>query len=228
MRLSVNKPIQFLYLGLIVILFLSVKGCNKNPSDLVPDGHVIFEKISGDLNNDGINDSIFIVKSTSKEVFFVDEDGEKLDRNRRGIMVFLSENDIWKLTSQNLSCFSSENEDGGIYFPPELSVHTERGNLYLHYGHGRYGYSKYTFRFNNPHFELIEYISSVSHGPVIEEEIILKYQTKKKLKRVNANENSQNDSEATFEDTWTDIQIEQLIKLSEIVDFDELDLRNSH
>ena len=48
-------------------------------------------------------------------------------------------NEDYVLATKNYDCFSSENEDGGVYFAPELDISIEKGNLYVHYGHGRYG-----------------------------------------------------------------------------------------
>ena len=47
--------------------------------------------------------------------------------------------------------------------------------------------------------------------------------TKKKLTRENTNEDSQGGDEI-FEETWENIEIDHLIKLSDIKDIDELDM----
>ena len=86
-----------------------------------------------------------------------DPKSELLDRNRRGIMIFFRDGDDYKLVLENRQCFESENEDGGVYFAPELDVGVRKGNLYVHYGHGRYGWWQYTFRYRNSDFELIGY-----------------------------------------------------------------------
>ena len=52
-----------------------------------------------------------------------------VDRNRRGIIILFTEKDGYKLASKNYNCFSSENEDGGNYFSPELWVEERKGNL---------------------------------------------------------------------------------------------------
>ena len=109
---------------------------NINPTDFLPKGFVVSEKISGDLNKDGIKDCVLIIKGTSKKQIITDEYRGKLDRNRRGIIVLLNKKDHYELAVKNESCFSSENEDGGVYFPPELSVEIKKGNLYIQYGQG--------------------------------------------------------------------------------------------
>jgi hypothetical protein len=191
-------------------------------SDYLPKGYVIFEKIAGDLNKDGIEDCILIIKGTDSNKFVTDEYRGKLDRNRRGIIVLFNKKDQYELALENYDCFSSENEDGGVYFPPELSIEIKKGNLYAHYGHGRYGYWEYTFRFNNSAFELIGYDVS-NGGPVIESKTSINFLTKKKQEKVNTNENAQGGDEI-FKVTRKNIYINRLIKLSEIKDFDELDM----
>ncbi|MFV8332131.1 hypothetical protein [Flavobacterium sp. GSP14] len=126
------------------------------------------------------------------------------------------------MASKNYGCFSSENEDGGVYFPPELSVEIKKGNLCVHYAHGRYGFWKYTFRFKNSDFDLIGYDES-NGGVVIESETSINFLTKKKLEKVNVNKNVEGGDEV-FKQVWKNISINKLIKLSEIIDFDEFEI----
>jgi hypothetical protein len=139
-----------------------------------------------------------------------------------------SKNDQYELVIKNYDCFSSENEDGGVYLPPELSIEIKKGNLYIHYGHGRYGYWHYTFRHQNSDFELIGYDGSSNRGPVTQYVTSINFLTKKKLTRDNLNKDKENSHEEyvedDFVDTWENIIIEKLLKLSEIKDFDELDM----
>lgn len=127
----------------------SIEG-KKNPNDFIPEGYVInkygggisaegWDEIKGDLNKDGLEDVVLIIKGTDKNKIIQDEDRGALDRNRRGIIVLLNKGNYYELASKNYNCFSSENEDGGAYFAPELNVSIEKGNLYINYGHGRYG-----------------------------------------------------------------------------------------
>jgi hypothetical protein len=194
-----------------------------NPIDFLPKAYVVFEKINGDLNKDSIEDCVLIIKATDKNNIVTDEYRGQLDRNRRGIIVLFNKNDHYELVVKNYDCFSSENEDGGVYFAPELYIEIREGNLYVHYGHGRYGYWNYTFRYHNSDFELIGYDQSDNRGPVIESEISINFLTKKKQEKVNTNENDEGGDEV-FKETWINISIDKLIKLSEIKDFDELDM----
>ena len=96
--------------------------------------------------------------------------------------------------------------------------------MYANYGHGRYGYWKYTFRFQNSDFELIGYDQSDNHGPVVNSEISINFLSRKKLERLNTNESAEGGDEV-FKETWKNINVNRLIKLSEIKDFDELDMK---
>ncbi|MFY7936350.1 MAG: hypothetical protein ACOVOQ_03145 [Flavobacterium sp.] len=189
----------------------------KNPTDFLPKGFVVFEKINGDLNKDGIEDCVLIIKGTDKNQVITDEYRGQLDRNRRGIIVLLNKNGHYELAVKNYNCFSSENEDGGVYFAPELSVEIEKGNLSVHYGHGRYGYWKYNFRFQNSDFELIVY-NEFSNGAINNRETSVNFSTKEKREIVYINDDE------VVDDTRKNIKINGRIKLSEIKDFDKLDM----
>jgi len=193
----------------------------QKPSDFLPKGYVVVEKIIGDLDKDSIEDCVLIIKGTDTSKIVTDEYRGKLDRNRRGIIVLFNKKDHYELAVKNYDCFSSENEVGGVYLPPELSIEIKKGNLYAHYGHGRYGYWRYTFRFQNSDFELIGYDAS-NGGAVIDSETSINFLTKKKQEKVNTNENAQGGDEV-FKETWKNINVNRLIKLKEIRDFDELD-----
>lgn len=197
----------------------------ENPSEFVPDGFVVFDKVYGDLNNDGTKDCVLIIKGTDKSNIIQDEYRGKLDRNRRGIIVLFKKKNHYELAVKNYDCFSSESEDGGVYFPPELSVEIKKQKLYVRYAHGRYGYWAYTFRLHNSDFELIGYDSSENRGPIILLETSINFLTKKKLSRENVNENmDQETGDEIFKETWKTIQLDKRIQLSEIKDFDELDM----
>ena len=194
----------------------------QNPDDFLPVGYVIFEKVNGDLNNDGVDDCILIIKGTEKKQIIKDKYRGILDRNRRGIIVLFKEDENYKAVVENYNCFSSENEDGGNYYAPELYVYIEKGNLFVNYGYGRYGYWKYNFKYQVSNFDLIGYVSS-GGGVVIESETSINFLSKKKLEKININKNAEGGDEV-FKETWKNININRLIKLSEIKDFDKLDM----
>lgn len=220
-----KKLLTFLILTLTTTVFGQIEQ-KQNPTDFIPTGYVVLETINGDLNNDGIEDCVLIIKSTDKNQIITDEYRGQLDRNRRGIIVLFNKNGHYELAVKNYACFSSENEDGGVYFAPELSVEVKNGNLFAHYGHGRYGYWKYTFRFQNSDFELIGYdvgyrSNFVSDWVTFDEESI-NFLSKKKLIREVIKVST--GGKETFNETWKKISVNGLIKLSEIKDFDELDM----
>lgn len=194
---------------------------NDSLNHYVPKGFVIFETIYGDFNRDRLEDCILIIKNTDKKNYFKDESRGWLDRNRRGVIALLKKKNHYKPILKNLACFSSENEDGGVYYPPDLSIEINKGILYIHYSHGRYGYWKYTFRYEDSDFALIGYDLSSNHGPVILHEVSINYLTRKKIVRDNTNENGES-GEEVFEETVTTVKQKPLLKLSHIIDFDEL------
>ena len=198
----------------------------KDPAAFLPAGYKIFETVNGDLNKDGLADCVLIIKGTDKANIIKDEYRGEADRNRRGIIVLFKRKHQYELALKNYNCFSSENEDGGVYFPPELSVTISKGNLYIQYSHGRYGYWNYTFRFRTSDFELIDYDESSNRGPIVESETSINFLTKKKRTKENSNQDPEQESgEEIFKEVWTNIKIEKPIHLSMIKDFDELDLR---
>ena len=147
----------------------------KELSNIVPKGFMISERINGDLNKDGAADCVLIIKGTDKRKIIKDENSEKVDLNRRGIIILLNKNNHYELATKNYDCFSSANEDGGVYFAPELSIDINKGNLLIHFGHGRYGYRSYSFRFQNSDFELIGYDSSDDNGPIVNREMSVNF-----------------------------------------------------
>lgn len=197
-------------------------GFKKNPTDFLPKDAVVFEKIFGDLNNDGTKDCVLIIKGTDQNQITNDEIRGPLDRNRRGILILFYKNGLYELVVKNDLCFSSENEDGGVYFPPELSIEIKNCKLFVHYAHGRYGYWEYNFRYQNSDFELIGYVSSEG-GAVINSETSINFLTKKKQVKINVNEHAEGGDEV-FEETWKNISLNKPILISEIKNFDELDM----
>jgi hypothetical protein len=201
---------------------------SKNPEDFVRSDEIIFEKIFGDLNNDGKEDCVIITKQTRKNAFVTDEYRGELDRNRRGIIIAFNEGEYYHTVLTIPDCFPSENEDGGVYFAPELFVEILKGNLRIHYGHGRYGWWQYTFRYRNNDFELIGYDQSNNRGPVMESRISINFLTKKQQTLTNTNPEAEDESEEVTEETWQDIVINNLVKLTDIRDFSEFNVNSCY
>ena len=193
----------------------------KKPSDFIPKGFVLFNEVEGDLNNDGRKDHVLIVKGTKKDKIVTDEYRGKLDRNRRGIIIlFKTEDNSYKKIVENNNCFSSENEDGGVYYAPEMEVSIDKNNLYVNYMQGRYGYWTYTFKFRKNDFQLIGYDASYG-GAIVQNETSINFLTGKKQFKDNINKDEE-DREEVFKETWSKIDVQKPVFLSEIKDFDEL------
>jgi hypothetical protein len=172
---------------------------------------------------------VLIIKATRKDGFVKNSFDKVVDRNRRGIIILFTEKNGYKLASKNYNCFSSENEDGGNYFSPELWVEERKGNLYLRYCHGRYGYWEYCFRYQNSDFMLIGYEVSHDRGPVVLFKTSINFLTGIVYDDENINADkydadSDDDSEIdeVFKRTVVKLKKKPLMKLSEIEDFDEL------
>jgi hypothetical protein len=193
----------------------------KDPIDFIPKNYVPFDTIYGDLNKDGLEDCALIIKGTDKSKVITDDTRGKLDRNRRGIIVLFNKKEGYELAVKNYDCFSSENEEGGVYYAPELDVEINKGKLFVSYRHGRYGYWQYMFRLQDNDLALIGYDSSSNNGPIVLTETSINFLTRKQIVNHNINENTY-DGEEVFEKTETKISRNKLIKLSEIKDFDEL------
>ena len=189
----------------------------QNSAELVPAGYVVFEKLQGDLNSDRQMDDIFIIKKTDKENIVKNRFGEMVDRNPRGLVIAFKKGHQYELALENRDCFDSENEDGGVYFAPELSMELDGKNLFIHYGHGRYGSWEYQFQYRHSDFELIGYFASLG-GSVIDREISINFITKKMLIRDNMDQSAEPGKEK-FVETWKRIRLTQPMKLREMKDF---------
>ena len=200
-------------------------------TDFIPKGYKLFEKISGDLNKDGLDDCVLIIKATRKDGFERDYEGKLIDRNRRGIIVLFSEEKGYKVAVKNYNCFSSENEDGGVYFAPYLSIDIRNSKLFVHYAHGRYGYWEYCFRYQGSDFMLIGYEATYNHGPLVLGKTSINFLTGVEYDDENINADkfdadSDDDpvADEVFKRTVVKLKKKPLMKLSEIEDFDDLKL----
>lgn len=215
--------IVLLVIGTNALGQVTPKAANS-PGELVPAGYVVFEQIQGDLNKDNQPDYVLIIKGTDKANFVKDERRGELDRNRRGIIIALRNNDRYELALENRDCFSSENEDGGVYFSPELGVYVKKGSLLVHYAHGRYGSWTYNFRYQNSDFELIGYDSDQSRGPITERSLSINLITRKMLIKENVNQDAEAGGDEKFKETWKRFALSKPIRLRDIADFDGFDV----
>lgn len=194
-----------------------------NPLEFIPQGYELFSRCEGDLNKDGKPDVVLMIKGTEKSKWVDDEYRGRLDRNRRGLVILFKRDGGYELIAENDECFSSENEDGGVYYAPELSLEINKNTLVLHYAHGRYGYWQYIFRYQNNDFELIGYYGSSNRGPIVVNITDVNFSTRTCVYKDNINSDD-DEAEEKFKVKTIKFKRKDLIKLSEITDFDELDL----
>jgi hypothetical protein len=219
---------------IVFIIFLAI-GTNafgqaapktaKSPTEFVPAGYFVSQEIQGDLNKDNQADYVFIIKEEKRDNFVKNRFGEEVDRNRRDIIIAFKNQNHYELVLENRDCFSSENEDGGVYLAPELGVGISKGSLRVNYNHGRYGYWGYSFRYQKSDFELIGYDSSQHRGPVVERTVSINFLTNKMQIRENINQDAEAGDEK-FTDSWKKFTLSKPIKLREITDFVDFDVNN--
>lgn len=195
-------------------------GLEDSLRELVPDGYFVTETIYGDLNKDSQADVALIIKGTDPNNVVIDEFRGEIDLNRRGIIVALRNQQKYELVVENLNCFYSEEEDGGVYFVPDIYTKIEKGNLYVLFAHGRYGHWRYNFRYQGADFELIGYDNSANRGPTVEVVTSINYLTKKMLVKKNINSHEEH-ADPIFKESWTSFTLDNRFKLSEINDFSE-------
>jgi hypothetical protein len=207
---------------LVCCSYISIAQTSKSFAQFVPKAFVLIETITGDLNKDGREDAVLLIGATNASRIIQDENRGELDRNRRGIIILFNEGTSYKKVLQNDTCLASANEDGGIYFAPELTLDIKKGNLYIQYNHGRYGFWKYTFKYQNNDFALIGYDHSAYFGPIVRELTSINFSTKTKIVKTNTKEDVAAGDEIYCTKT-TKIKIDNLPKLSAIKDFEEFD-----
>ncbi len=188
--------------------------------EIVPNGYIVTEAIRGDLNRDNQEDIVLMIKGTDTNKIVTDEFRGQLDLNRRGIIVALRNEDKYEVVVENRSCFYSDDEDGGVYMIPYIDISIKKGNLYIHFAHGRYGYWRYNFRYQGSDLELIGYDSSANRGPIVEVVTSINYLTKKMLIKENIN-NLDDYADPIFKESWTSFVLDNRFRLSEISDFSE-------
>jgi len=214
----------------LFIFFVPLALWSQNDTALapfIPKGYRIFDRVEGDLNKDGTIDMVLVIKGTDRSKFITDEYRGELDRNRRGLIVLFAKNRHYEVGLQNNTCFSSENEDGGNYFAPELAVEIQRGNLCIHYAQGRYGFTRYTFRYQELAFKLIGYDEADPSGfdsdYALFDETSVNFLTHKEVVKKVADVTAA--GEEVYKETWRTIRFPKLLSLSAIKDFDDLELK---
>ena len=193
----------------------------KDPKEFVPNGYTLFQQYKGDLNKDGKPDVVLMIKGTEESKWVDDEYRGRLDRNRRGLIILFKRKNGYEQILRNDTCFSSENEDGGIYDAPELELYIIKNTLHIYFAHGRYGCWNYIFRYQNNDFELIGYNHNRCIRCVTYYNLDINFSTRTRVYEENLNADD-DEKEERFKVTKSKIKRRKLIKLSEIADIDKL------
>lgn len=226
-----------MYKALIVVTVLFSQTALAKIGDVfesfVPTGFVLQgQQCDWDFNQDGKTDCVLIIKDTQKSAWEEDErnSNHMVDRNRRGLIILLQKDTGYQKVLENRAIFASENEYGGVYYPPELSIDGKGNKLMFHYGHGRYGYFSYTFDYRTVNrqkdFYLIGYDSSSNHGPYVKSTISINFLTRK-IRHQNNQETDWDSDTPRFKTTWRSFDKQPLIKLSDIKDIENIDFQNA-
>ncbi len=86
----------------------------------------LYDAIKGDLNKDDIEDVVVVTQETFKEKFLTFSDScdestkndkwcQIVNKNRRGIVILLSNGDKYEAVVTKRDIFESPNEDGGVF-----------------------------------------------------------------------------------------------------------------
>ena len=156
----------------------------------------LYDAIKGDLNKDGIEDVTVVTQETFKDKFLPFSEGcdestkddkwcQIVNKNRRGVVILLSNGDKYEAVVTKRDIFESPNEDGGAYFPPELVVEIKNSELKFFYSYGKYGYWEYVFALDGKDFRLVKYFSSVNNGPMPEYIVQMDFVNHRLYKSVN-------------------------------------------
>ena len=192
--------------------------------DFVPGDYHVVGAVQGDLNQNQRDDWVFLVSRNDEGESGGKDQGRTGTGESDGLLVVFNEGDGYRHVLSNLDCLASDSEEGGVYFAPEPDVSIDRGNLYIHFRHGRYGHWTYNFRYQGDDFELIGYDSTQQRGPVVERSVSINLLTKRMLIRENINHDAEGGDEE-FEETWKEFALPQPIRLGEIGSFEALDVK---
>lgn len=211
---------------LFIVLLLLFIDAELNAQDndfsrFLPDDYYVVEELYADLSNDKQEDYVLLIKKKDSNNVIQNRFGETVDRNRRGLVILFKDDKSFQLASENYICFSSENEDGGVYYPPQLKIELQKGMLVIGFGHGRYGNWQYSFVYNGSDFELFNYKSVSSNGPVIEREVNIDFVRKLKTTKEYIDDEGNDEGDA-YKEIQSPIELVKAIKLSEVSDFDQI------
>ena len=211
------------YAGQPVSEFISISETNaitpsKTPEDLLSAGDEILEKITGDLNGDGIDDVVIFTKQTIHE--------DDWYGNRRGIYIAFKKGEFYELAAVMPGCFGSRGDSGPI------TIEIKEGKLYIHEIFSSFVNHNWTFRYQNNNFELIgfdaydretKFYERFNTNLMTETTASINFLTKKVVVKTVIWEEDLNEVFNEEERIW-DILLETLVKLTDIKQFDVFDI----
>lgn len=188
------------WLIIFVVLSAPLWGQDQYKSQ-IPEGWKVLSEVQGDLNKDGEDDVVILIKKTDKQNIIKDELSEKyLNTNPRGIMVFFkTKNNEYQLIEENKLDFipvENDADDNCLQDPLELGglkivkniLHVEL-NYFYSCGTWLVTNITYKFRYQNGGFALIGFDHDEMHrgtGEIISNSF--NFSTKKKELTTGANE----------------------------------------
>lgn len=159
---------------------------------------------------------------TDPQKIKTNEDGEDINNNRGGIIIALKHDAGYELAVANYKCFSSDTFGGDEIDDVVFDYYMKNNTLVFHFAHGRYGFWKYIFRYQNNDIELIGYHLDQSNGAISSLIEDVNFSTRTAVYKQNMNNNDE--EPAKYKVKIIKFKRDNLIKLSEIADFDNLDL----
>jgi len=160
---------------IILILCFYTLGFSQNKDSIYPNfvgkhlteikqnpDWILLKKISGDLNNDDLDDMVLILESKDSVPKKRCLDCKLLKNKPRIILVLFNQNGKQKVKIQN-NKFIARGDEGGMspYIEPELSI--KNGLLNIYYQFTRSNQS-YTFEFKNNKMEIVRAESMGVHS----------------------------------------------------------------
>lgn len=113
---------------------------------LIPDGFELLEKVSGDLNKDGITDLLLVVKSQNEEDVLLGEDAPE----RKLLLLLKDEKGFYAVAAENSTVIFRKNMGGAGSDDPYQGIKTNPGQFMITHMGGsseRWTY-KHTFIYN--------------------------------------------------------------------------------
>lgn len=214
---------------LVLSVFSTTVFANSNFNTFIPKNFRLIEThCQADFNKDGKKDCVLLIKDTKKSAWEETFSDTMVDRNRRGIVILFKTNQGYQKVLENKALFASENEDGGVYFAPELEIEAKGNKLTFYYNHGRYGSWQYLFDYrtidNQKDFYLIGYDSSSNFGIYIDYTYSVNFLTHKFRHQENIDKSIDSDV-PDFKTTWHTLPKAPLQKLSQIDDINDVGYR---